>query len=177
MQAQVIQAGNLRFGSARYDHDVIEPGSLPSLYFVANDGKFRRVRPYHDSGFAIVSSDERHIFFITDDQYEHLKGIGEDDTHTKAQNQVAYLEGTCAGDKYAPGADVSGKTGRRIADYRPGYRVHRGHQLITVDTAREIYASHGIDLDRFVTYVANNPGVLTGTEKDVVITRIKEVLA
>lgn len=177
MQAQIIHTDHLRFCSARYEDGVIEPGTLPSLYFINPEGRFCRLRPWHENGFALINSNQRNIYLLDSERYETLKSIESDDASEETRNRIAYLESTCAGDRYAPGSDVSGKVGRRIVDHRPGHSVHRGHQLITVQTAREVYEGLGINLGAFISYVALNPGILTGTESDEVIARIRAVLA
>lgn len=173
-----ISLENLRFGSTRYtDNNKPDPKALPSLYFISDTGEFTRVRPYHKDGFAVITSSKRNIYVLGSVQHDTLKNITDKDKSVKFQKRVTYLTTECKNDLCAPGADVSGKEGCRIVDYSPsGSTVHRGHHLLTVATVEKVYEQHGIDLRKFVSYMASDNNAFADTEMDVVIEVIKSTI-
>jgi len=174
-----ISFENLRFGSTRYnERNEVDLNGLPSLYFVANNGAFTRIRPYHDDGFALLESAQRNIYLLSGAQHDTLKGIDKNEKGSKFQNRVTYLGTDCKNDLYTVGANVSGKEGTRIVDYDPnGTHVHRGHYLLTVANVEKVYAQHGIDLKKFITCMGNNKNAFSDIEsKEEVVQAIKQAL-
>ncbi|MDX2362455.1 MAG: hypothetical protein QNK23_16730 [Crocinitomicaceae bacterium] len=136
-EATNITLANLQFATARVE------GGLPSIYFIGVDGRFNRVRPYHNHGFRNIQRPNRHIFFVAgDDRYEFQRGA----------------------------TIVANYTGRHVEDYtdHPD-NPHNGHNVITPTRAREIYAQNGVHMDNFIAHMAANPDAFYGTAMDDII--------
>ncbi|MDD7911271.1 MULTISPECIES: hypothetical protein [Pseudovibrio] len=58
----VISMDNLLFGTIRLTGTGYEAQQFPSLYFMADNNRFVRLRPFHRSGFCIVDRPSRFIF-------------------------------------------------------------------------------------------------------------------
>ena len=166
--SNVIKLENLKFGTKRLNEDN-EVEGLPSLYFLDGDGHFVRIRPYHDSHFAIIKKGNRTIFFITDEEYGHYRKNRTEITGKELERLAP------GGSKYDGTTLRTGDT-YRVVDYTdPNNKPHKGHYLTNPGKIREIYESMGINLNSFIEYCAEeDTSGYRSLDKDDILDRLKE---